>query len=229
MPAELIAVLDVDSIPEAQRVVEQCGACRWFKVGLQLFTREGPPAIEAVQAAGKQVMLDLKYHDIPNTVGNAARAAADLGVGMFTLHAIGGKDMIAAARKAVEGTETKILAVTILTSLSADKLQREVGLPETPEAAVLRLGRQAIAAGAHGLVCSPQEARVLRAAIGPRPLLVTPGVRPEWATKDDQARVATPREAAHDGATHIVVGRPILAHASPAEAVRLINEELGVV
>ncbi|MEX2016064.1 MAG: orotidine 5'-phosphate decarboxylase / HUMPS family protein, partial [Candidatus Hydrogenedentales bacterium] len=148
--------------------------------------------------------------------------------GMITVHASGGRDMIAAAREAVEGSDTHILAVTILTSLSAEMLQREVGLPETPEAAALRLGRQAIAAGAHGLVCSPQEARVLRAAIGPKPLLVTPVVRPEWAAKDDQARVATPREAGpHDGATHIVVGRPILGHANPAEAVRLINEELA--
>lgn len=228
MPTELIAVLDVDSLEDASRIVQSCGDCDWFKIGSQLFTREGPEAVRAVQAMGKRVMLDLKFHDIPNTVGKAAMAAADLGVGMFTLHASGGRAMIEAARASVEGTDTRILSVTVLTSLTETMLREEVGMPESPEEAVVRLAKTAVDAGVHGVVCSPKEIALVRGAIGADALVVTPGIRPAWASKDDdQRRVLTPGDAARRGASHIVVGRPILNHEDPAEAVALIRAELS--
>ena len=227
MATELIAVLDVDTRDEALGVVEACGDCRWFKIGSQLFARCGPAIVEEVQGLGKSVFLDLKFHDIPNTVAKAARAAAELGVGFFTLHAVGGRKMIAAARDAVEGLPTRILAVTVLTSLSDAALREEVGIGETAAVAVPRLAKLAVASGAHGVVSSPREIGLIRAAVGPGPVIVTPGIRPAWAGMDDQARVMTPREAAQAGADFVVVGRPILNHARPAEAVALIREELA--
>lgn len=228
MGTELIAVLDVDTREEALRTVEACGACRWFKIGSQLFTHCGPGIVGAVQERGKDVFLDLKYHDIPNTVGAAVRAAAALGVRLLTVHACGGSKMIGAARQAVEGTDTRILAVTVLTSLDEEALRAEVGLPESPQEAVRRYARLAVGAGAHGVVASPHEIGLIREEVGGEPLIVTPGVRPAWASADDQARVLTPREAAQRGANFVVVGRPILRHANPAEAVRRIQEELTV-
>jgi len=224
---ELIVVLDVDTLESARTAVSACGGCRWFKIGSQLFTRCGPKAVRAIQGLGKQVFLDLKFHDIPNTVAHSARAAADLGVGLFTLHASGGKKMIEAARQAVADTDTRILAVTVLTSLSDAMLREELGIAQEAAAAVPRLAGMAVDAGAHGIVCSPRETRLVRDAVGPGPLVVTPGIRPAWAPQDDQARVMTPREAADAGADLIVVGRPILQHSRPSEAVRLILEELS--
>jgi orotidine-5'-phosphate decarboxylase len=226
MPTELITVLDVDTRDEALQIAEAVGGCPWLKVGAQLFTREGPEVVRALQEQGKRLFLDLKYHDIPNTVAAAARAAAELGVELFTVHAAGGRAMIAAAREAVEGTQARILAVTVLTSLSAEALRDEVGMSDPPEAAVRRLGQLAVESGAHGLVCSPLELEALRAAVGSEPTLVTPGVRPAWASTDDQARVMTPAEAAEAGSDFIVVGRPILRHTDPAAAVRRIQDEL---
>ncbi len=226
MNTELIVVLDMDTRDEALAAVAACDSCRWFKIGAQLFTRLGPDIVREVQQQGKQVFLDLKYHDIPNTVAHAARAAADLGAGLFTLHASGGRAMIEAARTAVEGSDTRILAVTVLTSLSEAALRGELGIQETPEEAVRRLATLAVDAGAHGIVCSPMELRVLREALGNEPLIVTPGVRPAWAAKDDQKRVMTPREAAQGGASMIVVGRPILKHPEPARAAAMIIEEM---
>lgn len=225
MPCELIVVLDVDTQDEALDVVGACGS-GWFKIGSQLFTRCGPAVVRAVLEQGNQVFLDLKFHDIPNTVAHAVRAAADLGVGLCTLHASGGRRMIEAARKAVEGTPTRLLAVTVLTSLTDAMLREEIGVPETAAETVPRWARLAVDSGAHGIVCSPQEINVVRAAIGIDALVVAPGIRPAWAGQDDQARVMTPREAAQAGADMIVVGRPILKHPDPAEAVRLIREEL---
>ena len=224
---ELIVVLDMDTRDDALRTIGACGDCRWFKIGSQLFTRCGPDLVREVIATGKHVFLDLKFHDIPNTVAHGAKAAADLGAGLFTVHASGGRKMIAAARKAVEGTPARILAVTVLTSLSDAELREEVGFHESAAEAVQRLARQAVEAGAHGIVCSPLEIALVRAAIGPEALIVTPGIRPAWASQDDQTRVLTPREAAQAGSTMIVVGRPILKHPNPAEAVRLIQEELA--
>lgn len=227
MGTELIVGLDLDTREQALEAVAACGACRWFKIGSQLFTRCGPAIVEEIRGLGKNVFLDLKFHDIPNTVAHGAKAAAALGAGLFTLHASGGRKMIEAARQAVEGTESKILAVTILTSLSDAMVRDEIGLPETAAQAVPRLAKLAVEAGAHGIVCSPQEVRLVREAVGPAPIIVTPGIRPLWAGKDDQARVMTPSEAAAAGASMIVVVRPILKHAQPAEAVRLILEELN--
>jgi orotidine-5'-phosphate decarboxylase len=226
LSTELIAVLDVDTRQEALDIVAACGDCRWFKIGSQLFTRCGPSIVEEVRGLGKDVMLDLKFHDIPNTVAKGAAAAAALGVGLFTLHASGARQMITVAREAVEGTDAKILAVTVLTSVTESVLREEIGIPESPEAAVVRLAKQAVDAGAHGVVCSPQELAPLRAALGPDALIVTPGIRPAWASKDDQARIMTPGDAAKAGASYIVVGRPILKHERPAEAVALIREEI---
>ncbi len=229
MSTDLIVGLDVDTREEALRAVEICGAqCAWFKIGAQLYTRLGPDIVREVQALGKHVFLDLKYHDIPNTVAKAARAAADLGVGLFTLHASGGSRMIAAAREAVEGTHTRILAVTVLTSLTDDMLRNEIGVPETAAEAVPRWAKLAVDSGAHGVVSSPHEIGLIREAVGAGPLIVTPGVRPVWASKDDQARVMTPRQAAEAGANFIVVVRPILNHEEPVQAVNLISEELNV-
>ncbi|NLN93160.1 MAG: orotidine-5'-phosphate decarboxylase [Candidatus Hydrogenedens sp.] len=227
MTTELIVVLDMDSRAEALAAVNASGPCQWFKIGAQLFTRLGPEIVKEVQGLGKKVFLDLKYHDIPNTVAHAARAAADLGAGLITIHASGGCAMIEAARKAVEGTATRILAVTVLTSISHQVLNEEIGFSGTPEETVKRLAAQAVNAGAHGIVCSPLELNITRQVLGPEPLIVTPGVRPEWASRDDQARVMTPREAARAGASMVVVGRPILKHPFPAEAVSLILEELN--
>lgn len=224
---KLITVLDVDSRDEAMSAVEAARGCEWFKVGFQLFTRCGPPMVRELIESRRNVFLDLKFHDIPNTVGKAALAAADLGASLFTLHACGGRRMIAAARAGVEGSETRILAVTVLTSLSEQMLREEVGLDETPGAAVARYARMACESGAHGLVCSPREIGLVREAVGPDPLIVTPGVRPSWAGADDQERTLTPGEAARAGADFVVVGRPILKHPQPEEAVRMILEELN--
>jgi len=224
---ELIVVLDVDTPEDALRVVDSCAGCHWFKVGSQLFARCGPDIVTELIRQDRRIMLDLKFHDIPNTVHQAARAAVNMGASMFTVHATGGHDMIVAARKAVDGTETKMLAVTVLTSLNADMLRKEIGFDESPEAAVVRLAAMAIESGAHGVVCSPKEIGPVRDAIGPDMLIVTPGIRPAWSSRDDQQRLATPAEAARAGATHIVVGRPILNHDDPAQAVRLIKEELA--
>lgn len=224
---EIITALDVDTRDAALDAVARCGACNWFKIGLQLFSREGPSIVSDVSARGKHVFLDLKLHDIPNTVAKAAKAAADMGAGLITVHAAGGRAMIEAAHNAVEGSDTRILAVTVLTSISEEVLRNEVGLPETPAEAVGRYAAQSIDAGAHGIVCSPKEITIVREAIGAEAYVVTPGVRPAWSSKDDQARVTTPADAAKAGASHIVVGRPIMSHANPAEAVRLIQEELN--
>jgi orotidine-5'-phosphate decarboxylase len=227
MGTELIVGLDVDTRDEALRAVEACGDCRYYKIGSQLFTRCGPDIVREIMGMGKKVFLDLKWHDIPNTVAKAAKTAADMGVSLATIHSSGGRKMIEAAREAVEGSETRLLAVTILTSLSDEMLQKEVGMNETAAEAVSRLAALAVGSGAHGIVSSAHEIGRVREAIGPDGLIVTPGIRPVWASKDDQMRIMTPRQAAEAGSNFIVVVRPILKHANPSEAVRLIMEELG--
>jgi orotidine-5'-phosphate decarboxylase len=223
---ELIVVLDVDTREEAMAIVASCSGCEYFKIGSQLFTRCGPEIVRLVLEQGKKVMLDLKYHDIPNTVNHAVKAAVDLGVSLITLHAGGGSPMIAAARKATEGTSTKLLAVTVLTSMDEKTLRNDVGIPEAPTETVPRWAKMAIEAGAHGIVCSAQEIELVRSAAGDDALIVTPGIRPAWASKDDQQRIMTPKQASDAGANYIVVGRPILNHENPATAVGLVLEEL---
>jgi len=227
VPATLITALDVDTEAEAIDLASSCGACQWFKVGFQLYTRCGPDIVRRLQETHKQVFLDLKLHDIPNTVAKAAKAAADLGAGLLTMHALAGRDAIAAAREALEGTQTQLLAVTVLTSHTDDTLRNELGIPESAAIAVPRLARLAVESGAHGIVCSPLEIATVREAVGPEALIVTPGIRPKWAAANDQARIMTPAEAAEAGANYIVVGRPITHHENPAEAVGLILGELA--
>lgn len=196
-----------------------------LKVGLELFAAEGPDAVRAATGFGRPVFLDLKLHDIPNTVEGAARSAAATGASLLTVHASGGAEMVRAAVRGA-GPEVRVLAVTVLTSLDAGALDA-VGLAGPPEAAVVRLARLAVAAGAGGIVCSPHEVAAVRAAVGPEPLLVVPGVRPPGAAKGDQARVATPAEAARAGADVLVLGRPLRDAADPAAAAREIAASLG--
>jgi len=186
------------------------------KVGLELFAHEGPAAVEKVRAAGDiDVFLDLKLHDIPNTVAGAARAIAHLAPRYLTVHASGGPAMIAAAAHALP--DTLIAAVTVLTSLSADELA-QLGVDGSPQDVVRRWARIAVDAGARALVCSPQEVALVRDAVGPDVVLITPGVRPAGADVNDQARVATPEQALSDGADLLVVGRPITGADDPAAA-----------
>lgn len=218
--------LDVDTLDAAREAVDRCGPVPVYKVGFQLFTRVGRDAVAMVRDAGKDVFLDLKMYDIPNTVEKGAAAAAELGVLLTTVHASGGPDMIAAARRAVDGSQTNILAVTVLTSFNEAAWKAVANSGETTADAVVRLAIMAYDAGAHGIVASPHEAAAIRAELGHEALIVTPGVRPAWASTDDQARVMTPREAVQAGVDYIVCGRPILKHEDPAEAARLIMEEM---
>ena len=218
----LIVALDTDDrarlLSLAQAVAPHAGL---LKVGLQAFTALGPDAVREV-ARHRPVFLDLKLHDIPNTVAGAATAAAELGAAMLTVHAAGGSDMVAAAAKAAP--DVTILAVTVLTSLDDEDLAA-VGQPRAGEQ-VPRLAELAVAAGARGIVCSPAEVASVRAAVGPDVALVVPGIRPAGASLDDQSRVATPAAAIAAGATHIVVGRPITGSHDPAAACQTILSEL---
>ena len=211
-----------EAAPFATRIAPHVGM---LKVGLELFTAEGPPAVRAAAALGRPVFLDLKLHDIPATVEGAARSAAASGASLLTVHAGGGPEMIRAAVRGA-GPEVRILAVTVLTSLDAAALER-IGLAGPPEAAVVRLARLAVEAGAGGLVCSPLEVAAVRAAVGPGPLLIVPGVRPAGGARGDQARVATPAEAVRAGADVIVVGRPLRDAADPIAAARAIAADLA--
>ncbi len=207
--------------PFARRIAPEVGM---LKVGLELYVAEGAPAVRAAAALGRPVFLDLKLHDIPATVEGAARSAAATGAALLTVHAAGGPEMVRAAVRGA-GPGVRILAVTVLTSLDAAALDR-IGLAGPPEAAVVRLARLAVEAGAGGLVCSPQEVAAVRRAVGPGPLLVVPGVRPAGAALGDQARVATPARAVGDGADVIVVGRPLRDAPDPVAAARAIAGEL---
>ncbi len=201
--------------------------CR-LKVGKELFTRSGPELVRELTARGFDVFLDLKFHDIPNTVAQACRAAADLGVWMVNVHAQGGRKMMMAAREALAeyGNERPLLiAVTILTSLGADELA-EVGLQGTPAENVLRLATLTQDCGLDGVVCSPLEAADLRQRLGGGFRLITPGVRPAGAAQDDQRRVMTPAQAVAAGASYLVIGRPITQAPDPIAALHAINAEI---
>jgi orotidine-5'-phosphate decarboxylase len=203
--------------PFARAVAPEVGM---LKVGLELFAAEGPAAVRAAASLGRPVFLDLKLHDIPSTVEGAARSAAGSGATLLTVHSAGGEQMVRAAVRAA-GNGLRVLAVTVLTSLD-DAALAAVGLVGPAQAAVVRLARLALGAGAHGVVCSPQEVAAVRATVGPGPLLVVPGVRPSGAARGDQARVATPAEAVRAGADVVVIGRPLREAADPAEAARQI-------
>ena len=199
-----------------------------LKVGKELFTRSGPRFVELLVAKGFDVFLDLKFHDIPNTVRQAVYAAGQLGVWMVNVHALGGVSMLEAAREGIEMIGVNrpyLIAVSLLTSMSESDLQ-QLGIEQEPRAFVERLARLAIDSGLDGLVCSAREARGLRAILGDAPLLVTPGIRPEGSAGDDQQRIATPLQAISDGASYLVIGRPVTQHPDPSEALRCINASL---
>ncbi|SIN92741.1 orotidine-5'-phosphate decarboxylase [Sulfurivirga caldicuralii] len=198
--------------------------CR-LKVGKELFTRGGPHLVETLQQRGFDIFLDLKFHDIPNTVAKALAAAQDLGVWMVNVHALGGPRMLAAAREAITGP-TKLIAVTILTSMGPDELQA-IGLPLDAEENVLRLAGLAHEAGLDGVVCSAQEAPRLKETFGKGFQLVTPGIRPAWAAKGDQTRIMTPADALSAGADYLVVGRPITQASDPLAALQRIHAEIA--
>ena len=210
---KIIVALDYAAAAPALALVDRLdpGRCA-LKVGKELFTRVGPGLVETLVRRGFRVFLDLKFHDIPNTVAAACDAAADLGVWMVNLHASGGRRMMDAARErlAAHSKAPLLIAVTVLTSLDRDDLA-EIGCPDEPLDRVLRLARLTQEAGLDGIVCSPLEAAPVREALGPGFLLVTPGVRPAGADLGDQKRIATPRAALDNGADHIVIGRPIWA------------------
>jgi orotidine-5'-phosphate decarboxylase len=222
----ICAALDFPSWERAEPFARAIApAVGMLKIGLELFAAEGPSSVRAAAALGKPVFLDLKLHDIPATVEGAARSAAATGASLLTVHASGGAEMVRAAVRGAGG-RTRVLAVTVLTSLDAAALEA-VGLGGPPETAVVRLARLAVGAGAGGLVCSPQEVAQVRAAVGPAPLLVVPGVRPAGAAKGDQARVATPADAVRAGADVIVVGRPLRDAPDPVAAARAIAASIG--
>ena len=228
--AELIVALDVNSRAEAEAKVKAIGeAVDFYKIGLELFTAEGPDVVRCVKALGKRVFLDLKLHDIPRTVERAVKSGARLGVDLMTIHSVGGRAMIRAAADAAAefGAQgPKILAVTVLTSLDESDLN-DVGVTgRTPAEQVSALAAFAVENGANGLVCSPREVGALSRELKAGTLFVTPGVRPAGAAVGDQKRVATPAEAVRDGATHLVVGRPILAAADPVAAAKAIRAEM---
>ena len=228
--AELIVALDVSSTREVEQAVDRLGdAVSFYKIGLELFSAEGPDVVRAVKARGKRVFLDLKLHDIPRTVERAVKSGAALGVDLMTIHSVGGRAMIQAAKAAALGfgpAAPKILAVTVLTSLDQTDLS-DLGVARDMRAQVEALGRLACGNGADGIVCSPKEVAAMRAALGAGALLVTPGVRPAGADVGDQKRVATPGQAVRDGSTHLVVGRPILEAADPRAAARAIAAEMA--
>ncbi len=224
----LIVALDVSSATQARQIVQTIGeAATTYKVGKQLFTAEGPQIVRDLVASGRKVFLDLKFHDIPNTVAGAVSSAASLGVSMLTVHASGGSKMLQAATEAAVQSSTKpmVLAVTVLTSLT-DAALAEVGVAGNVLTQVLRLGSLARAAGCGGLVASAMESRELRRELGEGFAIVTPGVRPAGSDVGDQARVLTPGQAIAAGATYLVVGRPILEASNPALAAEQIVEEI---
>ncbi len=225
----LIVALDVPSAAAAQKIVAAVGDSAFFyKVGMQLYTAEGPSVVRDLVASGRNVFLDLKYHDIPNTVASAVTEAAQLGVSMLTVHASGGGKMLQAAVDAARGMNPRlvILAVTVLTSMSDSDLDK-VGVHGQVVDQVLRLAALALADGCQGVVASAREATALRKRLGHDFAIVTPGVRPAGVDHGDQARVVTPDEAISAGATHIVVGRPITAAADPGSEAREILSQIA--
>jgi len=225
----LIVALDVASASEALELVGRLeNTVRWFKVGLELFVAAGPAVLEPLMARGYSVFLDLKLHDIPNTVAGAVRSAASLGARMLTVHASGGPAMLNAAREALIGINDppELLAVTVLTSMDAVQ-GSAVGWERSPAEQVELLARMGLDAGIRGFVCSPQEVGTLRALTGPNGVLVIPGIRPSGAAVGDQKRIATPADALRNGASYLVVGRPITQAANPAEAAEAILKEMA--
>jgi len=223
----IIVALDTDSVGSALSIARSlAGEVGMFKVGMELFPRGGPELLREIRALGGRVFLDLKFHDIPNTVAGAVRSAAALGATFATVHASGGREMLRAAAEAARGTGVTLLAVTVLTSLDDADL-REVGFRSSAEESVLRLAELAAAEGIGGIVCSAREVEAVRDLLGTGPVLVTPGVRMPAGEAGDQKRVVTPYEASRRGADYLVVGRPITRAPDPAAAARLFAAEMA--
>lgn len=226
----VIVALDYPHAADAFSLVEKLSpsACR-LKIGKELFTAEGPAIVRAMQDRGFELFLDLKFHDIPNTVAAAVATAADLGVWMVNVHASGGRRMMAAAAERLHrgGYSTKLIAVTVLTSMEQADLA-EIGLDIDPLIQVQRLAKLAADSGLDGVVCSAQEASILRVTRGKDFLLVTPGIRPAGSDAGDQRRIMTPPQAKAAGVSYMVIGRPVTQAADPAAALRTINQALGL-
>ncbi len=229
---KIIIALDAGTKEEALALAGQLEEARIFKVGLELFTAEGPALLEELARRGKKCFLDLKYHDIPNTVAGATRSAVRHGVAMLTLHVSGGGEMMRRAAEAAADEAAKVgqakpllLGVTVLTSLGDGNLL-DIGCPSPVGDQVLRLASLAKAAGLDGVVSSPQEIEIIKRQLGKDFLVVTPGIRPAWAAAHDQKRVLTPAETVRLGADYLVIGRPVTAAPSPREALRRVLEEI---
>lgn len=228
---KVIVALDYADSEQAMMLVKQLDAqsCK-LKVGKELFTACGPDFVRQLVDLGFDVFLDLKFHDIPTTVRKAVTAAANLGVWMLNVHALGGAEMVAQAREGIAQSSVKkkpyLIAVTVLTSTNQQMLD-QLGFNMPVESLVKTLGQSAINAGADGLVCSALEVTALRKALGDSPLLVTPGIRPEGSASDDQQRIMTPQQAMESGSSYLVVGRPITQAASPLQVLHSINESLN--
>jgi orotidine-5'-phosphate decarboxylase len=227
---KIIIALDYAAPEPALALAErlQPALCR-LKVGKELFTAAGPAVIEKLMRLGFEIFLDLKFHDIPNTTAQACKAAANLGVWMVNVHALGGRKMLTAAADAVGNTSKppKLIAVTMLTSMAQEDLA-DIGVQATPAEMVLRLATLSRDCGLDGVVCSAQEAALLRKNCGEKFILVTPGIRPAQASLDDQSRVMTPQAALQAGSSYLVIGRPITQAADPLQALLKINQEIGV-
>lgn len=224
----LIVALDVTTAATARRIVAALGdSVLTYKVGMQLYTAEGPQVVRDLVASGHRVFLDLKYHDIPNTVGAAVAEAAKLGVSMLTVHSSGGSRMLRAAVEAAKARpELIVLAVTVLTSMDDNDI-RSIGMQGTAEDSVVRLATIALANGCQGVVASAREASALRSKLGDAFAVVTPGIRPASGSDADQVRVVTPAEAIAAGASHIVVGRPITEAGDPAAEANAILKQIS--
>ncbi|MFC4768435.1 orotidine-5'-phosphate decarboxylase [Effusibacillus consociatus] len=234
--AERIYVaLDYDSLDDALRLVGQLGdGVRSYKVGMQLFYKTGPLVLERLHSEGCHVFLDLKFHDIPNTVAGAASSATSLGVSMINVHAAGGFEMMKKAKEAAAETAQAlgipaplVIAVTQLTSTNQQMMNEQIGIPGSIEDAVIRYAKLAREAGLDGVVASGRELRAIREACGDQFVTVVPGIRPAWAAANDQKRILTPADALRAGAHKLVIGRPITHAADPREAVTRILEEMG--
>jgi orotidine-5'-phosphate decarboxylase len=230
MKAELIVALDVPSADAIPEIVSSLPAeIAYYKVGLELFTASGPAALQWLADNNKKIFLDLKLHDIPRTVANAVKTAAGRGISLLTVHAGGGRDMLTAAAEAAAecgAAAPKLVAVTTLTSLDQNDLT-ELGIQRPLAEHTAALGKLAIDCGIDGLVCSPLEVGNFRQTLGPDPILVTPGIRPAGGDVGDQKRIATPASAVKDGSSFLVVGRPILQAANPAEAATEILRQMA--
>ena len=226
MSTTLITALDFFNEADAFGIVERIGdGCQWYKVGKQLFTSAGPDIVRRLKGMGKKVFLDLKYHDIPNTVAQAVTAAAQIGADMCNVHASGGPTMLKAAAKAAGDSGILLTAVTVLTSLDALELQA-IGIAATPEEQVLRLAKLTQDCGVPGVVCSALELNGIRSICGKDFITVVPGIRPADSSADDQKRIMTPSHAAQADATFIVVGRPITKASDPCAAAQSVQAEI---